>query len=232
MLPEMKYSRIASRTSARNCRASPEPQTLRECRGVCRCALRTASTPSRPPKRIRRALLRNSAGKISCSTALRSTHVTCSSRSLESDPCNMPSSLEKPNWRSTSHSKPPPSALFKCDNNKSALRCRSVDCSIVSMPRLPQQAARTTSWWKAALSTWRSQDAMASNDWFWKRSASSRLWSSATKATSSARWASSAARAAEPCGKPSRSLQSKPCGNRTKRPLSRRPTLSESSAAI
>mmetsp|Transcript_100306 Transcript_100306/g.261485 ORF Transcript_100306/g.261485 Transcript_100306/m.261485 type:complete len:244 (+) Transcript_100306:494-1225(+) len=132
---ESKNSRIASRTSSRKWRASPEPQALRECRGVCRWAARSTWTPRSPPKRSRRALLRNSAGSSSRSTAPASSATRCSAAPgwAASMPSAAPSSREKPSWMSTSSSSQFSAAL----------------CNWPSMPSTrPRFSASSPSWSK------------------------------------------------------------------------------------
>mmetsp|Transcript_7436 Transcript_7436/g.20905 ORF Transcript_7436/g.20905 Transcript_7436/m.20905 type:complete len:214 (-) Transcript_7436:790-1431(-) len=147
-LPESKYSRMASWISVWMCRSSPDPQTLRECAGVCLCAWRTICTPNGPPKRSRRAHFRNSAGKSSCSTAQRSRPVNAAWPALPafaSSPA-MPRSLEKPNCRSTSTSSP--SSCSRAIMLKAAFCCSAAVSGGASTAK--RLAATTASWWKSA----------------------------------------------------------------------------------
>mmetsp|Transcript_108003 Transcript_108003/g.301164 ORF Transcript_108003/g.301164 Transcript_108003/m.301164 type:complete len:204 (-) Transcript_108003:673-1284(-) len=122
MLRASKYSRIASRSSVRSCRASPEPQTLRECSGVRRCTLRTTSTPLAPPKRRRRALFRNSAGSNSRSTAALSNATSISrapGRSFSNCPM-LPNILEIPICTSASSNNHSACGPWSCTSRPSA----------------------------------------------------------------------------------------------------------------
>mmetsp|Transcript_21762 Transcript_21762/g.61773 ORF Transcript_21762/g.61773 Transcript_21762/m.61773 type:complete len:226 (-) Transcript_21762:811-1488(-) len=161
MLRESKYSRMDSRSSARKCRWSPEPQTLRECMGVWRWTLRTTSTPFAPPNRILLALRRNSAGSNSCSTApIRNATSASVTLGLSLACCPAaPSSRETPICTSASSNSQPSDMLWRCasilstrflfsarrpspSRHAAQNACAGGPLSEASVP-----AIATTSWW-------------------------------------------------------------------------------------
>mmetsp|Transcript_45560 Transcript_45560/g.145327 ORF Transcript_45560/g.145327 Transcript_45560/m.145327 type:complete len:390 (+) Transcript_45560:969-2138(+) len=211
--------------------------------GVRRCAARTTSTPQGPPKRIRRALRRNSAGSTSCSTAPPNSPVSISvvpglSRSNASIP---PRSLEKPSCTSTSSKSHASWAVWSCLSIAStkllfsAARPSASQQAVQkadaegSAPKELRHAAMRTSWWKAGLPAPLSQAAKSSTERRQKSSESKRALSSTLKAARSPRCASSVSRAG-PGGKLLQSSRRSSSGSRAKRLRSKSPTLEERSA--
>mmetsp|Transcript_3608 Transcript_3608/g.10461 ORF Transcript_3608/g.10461 Transcript_3608/m.10461 type:complete len:361 (+) Transcript_3608:85-1167(+) len=231
MLFESKYSMIDSLTSVRNCLASPVPQTLRLCCGVSRWAFLTTSTPAAPPKRMRRALFRNSAGSSSCCTAPTSSPtISFETSSVASSTCPiLPSSLEKPRCRSTSSRTQSRSESARSRSSRRAKDFRSSRWAF-GTHNTPMQAAMTTSWWKHGFPWARSHPARARVScltksslssfrlaWSWKSSKSARCWSRTSRTFPSSE---------------EDSVLRRSFGRREKRPLSRRPTLEERRATM